>query len=1083
MLRARSGYTARRVEEVKGPRSTVIQLAFILVSTLALMTLYEVAKSLLFPAITLWESHLITIVVSAIVATTTASWVLRKLRHSEDSYPRLVEMSLDAVWVHRQGKIIIANGACASLFGATSPGELLGKHVLDFAHPDYREAIRIRMQSQRDDSNPVRHYESKHVRLDGREMEAEVVVCSIIYQGEAASLAMFHDISERRRAEQKLRESEANLAAAQRIAHLGSWALELDDPENLDKNPLRWSDELFRVFGYEVEPLGVSRPNFLRAVHPADRDRINDTMAKALREGIGYSIEYRITRPNGAERIIQGRADVILDEKTKKPLRFVGTAQDITEQKHAEEKLAQLALIVESSDDAITSLALDGTISSWNKGAERIYGYTESEVAGRPITILAPPDRAEEIPRILERLRRGERVQAFETVRIRKDGQPIDVSLTISPVMDPSGKIVATAAVARDITAHKREEERSRRLAQLVDSATELISTGDLEGRVTFMNPAFLRAVGWSEQEIIGKYFRDVTLSPSNSPDLREQIRAGIMEEGGWKGECLHSRKDGTDFPVYMSVGPLKDSAGRLIGNVGIVRDLTESKRAEERFYKAFHLNPEPITIATVSEGRYLDVNESFLRITGYQREEVIGRTSLEVKFWERPEDRARLIEILEKQGSVRDLEITFRTKFDEQRIALDSADVIEVDGQKCVIAILKDITDRKALEKQLRQLQKMEAVGQLSGGIAHDFNNLLGVILGYSELLEEGLGRDSKLRKTAEEIKKAGQRAASLTRQLLAFSRQQLLEPRVLNLNTVVADTEKMLRRLIGEHIDITTRLASDLGQVKADQGQIEQVIMNLAVNARDAMPDGGKLIIETRNIALDEEYALRHPPTVPGKYVELVMTDTGAGMDAQTQSHIFEPFFTTKELGKGTGLGLATVYGVVKQSGGYVWVYSEPGLGSTFKVYLPRVAESVRQSGPGDAGTAPARGSETILLVEDEESLRTLTRTMLEQDGYTVLEASRGNEAIEIARLHGGPIDLLLTDIVMPGMNGHEVARSLAQVRPGIKVVYMSGYSGFGHRGLAESEDILLPKPLTRDVLLRKLHEVLHLQKDPVV
>jgi two-component system cell cycle sensor histidine kinase/response regulator CckA len=1083
MLQARGGHTARRNVDVKGPRGIAVQLAFVLLITLALMTLYEAAKSVLFPAITKWESHLTTIVMTGIAATTAASWVLRKLRYSEDAYRRLVEMSLDAIWVHRQGTILIANRACAALFGASSPGELLGKHVLDFVHPDHRNTVRIWMQNQLDDSNPVRHYVSKHVRLDGREMDTEIVVCSIIYQGEAASLAMFHDISERKQAEQRLRESEANLAAAQRIAHLGSWALELHDLDELDKNPLRWSDELYRVFGYEVGQIEVSRPNFLRAVHPADRDRMRVAMINALRERAGYSVECRITLPDGAERIIQVHANIVLDEKTKKPLRFVGTVQDITEQKHAEEKLAQMALIVESSDDAITSVAPDGTISSWNKGAERIYGYSASEAEGRSITILSPSDRPDEISQILERLRRGERIQAFETVRIRKGGQPIDVSLTISPVLDQSGKVIATAAVARDITAHKREEERSRRLAQLVDSATELISTGDREGRITFMNQAFLRAVGWSEQEIIGKHFRDVVLSPNNSPVLREQIRADIMEGKGWKGECLHCRKDGTDFPVYLSVGPLKDSAGRVIGNVGIVRDLTESKRAEERFYKAFHLNPEPITIATVSEGRYLDVNESFLRITGYQREEVIGRTSLEVKFWERPEDRAKLIEILGQQGSVRDLEITFRTKFDEQRIALDSADVIDVDGQKCVIAILRDITERKALEKQLRQLQKMEAVGQLSGGIAHDFNNLLGVILGYSELLEEGLGRNTKLRKTAQEIKKAGLRAASLTRQLLAFSRQQVLEPRVLNLNSVVTDTGKMLRRLIGEHIDITTRLAPDLGQVKADQGQIEQVIMNLAVNARDAMPNGGKLIIETRNIELDEEYALHHPPTVPGKYVELIITDTGTGMDAQTQSHIFEPFFTTKELGKGTGLGLATVYGVVKQSGGYVWVYSEPGLGSTFKVYLPRVAESVWRSGPGDLASAPMRGSETILLVEDEDSLRTLTRTILEQNGYTVLEASGGEEALEIARLHGRPIDLLLTDMVMPGMNGYAVARSLALVRPGLKIVYMSGYSGFGHYELAESQDTLLSKPLTRDVLLRKLHEVLHLQKAPVI
>jgi PAS domain S-box-containing protein len=637
MLQARSGNSAGRVVGVKGPRGTVGQIAFILVSTLAFMTLYEVAKSLLFPAITTWGSHLITIAVTGIAATTAASMVLRKLRHSEDAYRRLVEMSLDAVWIHRQGAIIIANSACAALFGASTPEELLGKHVLDFAHPDNRETIRIRLQNHLDDSNPLRHYESKHVRLDGRVMDVEVVVCSIIYQGEAASLAMFHDISEQMQAKQKLLESEANLAAAQRIAHLGSWTLELNRLDELNENPLRWSDELCRIFGYEVGQLEVSRPNFLRAVHPADRDRITSAIDKAIRERTGYSIEYRITRPNGAERIIQARADIAIDERTRKPLRIVGTVQDITEQKQAEEKLAQLALIVESSDDAITSATLDGKISSWNKGAERIYGYTESEMVGQPFTILAPPNRADEAPINLDRVRRGERIRAFETIRMRKDGQLIDVSLTISPVMDSSGRVIATAAVARDITAHKREEERSRRLAQVVDSATELISTGDLEGRITFMNQAFLRAVGWSEQEIIGRHFRDTVLSPNNSPDLREQIRAGIFQQGRWKGECLHSRKDGTDFPVYLSVGQLKDSSGRIIGNVGIVRDLTESKRAEEKFYKAFHLNPEPITIATVSEGRYLDVNESFLRITGYQREEVIGRTSLEVKFWEQP--------------------------------------------------------------------------------------------------------------------------------------------------------------------------------------------------------------------------------------------------------------------------------------------------------------------------------------------------------------------------------------------------------------------------------------------------------------
>jgi two-component system cell cycle sensor histidine kinase/response regulator CckA len=841
-----------------------------------------------------------------------------------------------------------------------------------------------------------------------------------------------------------------------------------------------WNKGAERIYGYSATE-AVGQP--IAMLSPPDRPeeipRLHERMLRGERIQGFETIRIR----KGGQPIDVSLTISPVTDSCGRIVATAAVARDITARKQAEENLAQLGLIVESSDDAITSATLDGLISSWNKGAERIYGYTESEMVGKPFTLLAPPNRRDEGPRNLGQVSSGERIRGFETVRMRKDGQLIDVSLTISPVLGPTGEIVATAAVARDITAHKREEERSRRLAQVVDSATELISTCDREGRITFMNQAFLQAIGWSEVEVIGSYFKVVVLSPNTSPGLREQIHTGIKDNGGWKGECLLCRKNGTDFPVYLSVGQLKDGAGRVIGTVGIVRDLSESKRAEERFYKAFHLNPEPITIATVSEGRYLDVNESFLRITGYQRHEVIGRTSLELKFWEQPEDRFRLLEMLREQGSVRDLEITFRTKFDEVRTALDSADIIDVNGQKCIIAILKDITERKALESQLRQMQKMEAVGQLSGGIAHDFNNLLGVILGYGEILEGKLSHNASLRKTAQEIIKAGQRAASLTRQLLAFSRQQVLEPRVLNLNTVVSDMGKMLRRLIGEHIDITSNLAPDLGHVKADQGQIEQVIMNLVLNARDAMPEGGKLIIETRNIELDEEYALLHPATVAGKYVELVVTDTGIGMDAQTQSHIFEPFYTTKAQGKGTGLGLATIYGVVKQSGGYIWVYSEPGLGSTFKIYLPRVTQAVQRGGPSGDATKPARGSETILLVEDEESLRTLTRTMLEQNGYTVLEASGGKDAIEIARLQGSAIDLLLTDMVMPGMNGRAVAHSLALMCPGIKVVYMSGYSGFGQRDLAEPDDILLSKPLTRDTLLRKLHEVLHLQKVPVV
>jgi signal transduction histidine kinase len=389
----------------------------------------------------------------------------------------------------------------------------------------------------------------------------------------------------------------------------------------------------------------------------------------------------------------------------------------------------------------------------------------------------------------------------------------------------------------------------------------------------------------------------------------------------------------------------------------------------------------------------------------------------------------------------------------------------------------------QELLEKQLRQAQKMEAIGKLSGGIAHDFNNLLNVIIGYSEDLQDRLAPDDPVCKNVAEIKKAGERAASLTRQLLAFSRQQVLAPRILDLNAVVLEVEKMLRRLIGEHIELRTALDPALGRTRADQGQIEQVIVNLAVNARDAMPNGGRLTIETANIDLDEGFARTHNPQMPGAYVLLTVSDTGIGMDPQTQARIFEPFFTTKELGKGTGLGLSTVYGVVRQSDGHIWVYSEPGQGSTFKIYLPRTGDAVPAAKPLAGPSTSLRGTETILLVEDENALRELVHTLLTDSGYTVLQADHPDRAIDIARTHNGPIQVLLTDAVMPGMNGRALAEQLARVRPEMKVLYMSGYTGFTHPGVLDPEMTVLQKPFTREAMLRKLREVLDLQKEPTV
>jgi PAS domain S-box-containing protein len=389
-----------------------------------------------------------------------------------------------------------------------------------------------------------------------------------------------------------------------------------------------------------------------------------------------------------------------------------------------------------------------------------------------------------------------------------------------------------------------------------------------------------------------------------------------------------------------------------------------------------------------------------------------------------------------------------------------------------------EDVTERRALEQQLRQAQKMEAIGRLAGGIAHDFNNLLMVISGYSEMLLDRIGPDPTLRAHAQEIGNAASRATSLTRQLLAFSRKQMLAPKIVDLNSVVTENVKMLTRLIGEDIDLVMVPGSDLGAINADPGQIEQVIMNLAVNARDAMPHGGKLTIETANVTLDANYARFHAPVKPGDYVMLAISDTGMGMDAETQSHIFEPFYTTKGL-EGTGLGLSTVYGIVKQSEGYIWVYSEPGKGTTFKIYLPRLSSSAYAPAlqPALAQEQPGRGHETILLVEDEETLRRLTRQSLEKQGYSILEASDGAAALRLSHSHKGPIHLLLTDVIMPGMNGRELANQIAPGRPEMKVLYMSGYTEnhIGHNGTLDEGITLLQKPFTLPALQAKVREVL--------
>jgi PAS domain S-box-containing protein len=599
-----------------------------------------------------------------------------------------------------------------------------------------------------------------------------------------------------------------------------------------------------------------------------------------------------------------------------------------------------------------------------------------------------------------------------------------------------------------------------------------------IDGTLIDFNQSMLTLFGYAREEMTQLNAEALYLDPVDRRAFREMIeRHGVVRDF----EVRLVDKDGRVMDCLINSTPQIDEQGEVVGYKGAIREITDQKQAgetlrkERDFSEAATGSLPGLFYLFDDQGRFLRWNRNLERLTGYSAKQIAEMSPLDFFVGEdRKTIEDGITEVFDKGQTTAEVDLVARDG--TKTPYFFTGELVVLDGRRCVVGTAIDLVERRRLETQLRQSQKMEAIGRLAGGVAHDFNNVLTVILSNSEMLAGQLSPEDPRRQELIEIRDAAQRAATLTRQLLAFSRKQVLKPRVLSLNAVVVTLEKMLRRLIGEDIELVTVLQPDLCPVEADPGQLEQIVMNLAVNARDAMPEGGSLSIETGNAEVDEVFARKHFPMVPGRYVMLVVCDSGAGMDAETQRHIFEPFFTTKPRGRGTGLGLSMVYGIVKQSGGYIWAYSEPGLGTTFKIYFPRV-EGAR----GDAEAAVAEsssppGRETILLAEDEDSVRRLARRILEEAGYIVLEAREATEALTISEGWHGPIDLLVTDVVMPELNGRELAERLSVLRPGIQILYISGYTDHDVLdGIVGPGNNFLQKPFTPESLASKAREAL--------
>jgi PAS domain S-box-containing protein len=1001
------------------------------------------------------------------------------LQKSTDRGRQALETAREGVWaVDRQGRTELVNQRMGSMLGFRTE-ELVGRDLLEYVDSKWQKIAAERFRQQALSSDPV---ELKFRRKDGSEMWGSVYRVMLFdelgqYDGAVSRVS---DISEQKSAEEQLRLQATAL-------HAAANAIVITDTSGA----ILWVNPAFTTLtGYSSDEVIGMNPRILKSgEHDA---AFYKSLWSTISEGKVWQGEM-VNRHKSGGLYHEEMIIAPVRSTTGAVSHFIAIKQDVTTRNLAQDALRRsekrFHRLVERSSDGIALVDAVGRIQYVSESACHISGHTRRELLGNNLLdFIDDEDRANAQRWFGCALSEpGSIIEGGFRMR-RADGSWRYFEGTCSNrLQDPD--VAALVVNFRDSTEHKSAVEAlvraEAKYREIFENAVVGICQSTPEGHFLSVNQAFATMFGFDSPEQAIQHTSEISLEMYADPAKREEFSHTLARDGVVRNfECEAKRRDGSRMCLLANARVVQGADGKIVYE-GTVQDITEHKQAEEalrqseeKFLRAFQSSPDAISISRLGDGRYVDVNEGYVRLFGRSREEAIGHTALELKVWENPEERRRMVTQLQREGSVRNLECSFRKKSDEIWRGLLSGEKIELAAEPCLLAVIRDVTEQTRLELQLRQAQRLEAVGRLAGGVAHDFNNMLGVILGYGDILQTQLPPRHPARASAAEMQKAALRAANLTRQLLAFSRKQILQPQVLNLNSLIEELCKMLRRLIGEDIEFVFRPGLEVARVKADPGQLEQVVMNLAVNARDAMPSGGQLLIETANVGVDADFAHRHAHMPPGPYVLLSVTDTGSGMTLETLSHIFEPFFTTKERGKGTGLGLSMVYGIVKRSGGYIWVDSEPNQGSAFQIYLPPTVEAEVAVPSLSHRSISLRGTETILIAEDDASVREMMRIVLAAAGYTVLEARDGAEALALLRHTRKSVHLLVTDIIMPGkMNGWELARSAAGKRPGIRALFMTGFGvELNTFGIDIAPDVmLLTKPFSADLLLRRIRETL--------